>query len=141
MEEITRKTDSTRSVWYLPENPMSCTSEPSHWGFSNRGHAWRPPTDVYETDDSIVVRVEIAGMGEADFNISLEGRILAIRGIRTDAPEKRAYHQMEIRYGEFIIEVELPNKVNTDAIEASYKDGLLRVVLPKTRPFHVKVED
>ena len=73
-----------------------------------RPHVWRPPTDVYETEDAIVVRVEIAGMREADFTVALVERSLLIRGVRQDLTERRAYYQMEIPFGEFSTEVELP---------------------------------
>jgi HSP20 family protein len=141
MVEIVHKTDSTRSVWHSPEGLRNFTLDSSHWGIANRGYSWQPPMDVYETEDSIVVKVEVAGMGEADFNITLYGQLLAIRGIRTATHEKRAYHQMEIRCGEFNLEVELTNPINVGEITATYQDGFLQVVLPKSHPFQVKVED
>ena len=53
-----------------------------NWRLSLRSTSWRPPTDVYEVDDDLIVRVEIAGMREEDFSIELNGRILSIRGMR-----------------------------------------------------------
>ena len=106
-----------------------------------RTHVWRPPTDVYETEDSIVVRIEIAGMREEDFSIVLEGRYLTVHGVRIDAPEKRAYYQMEIPFGEFRADIELPRPVSASEIEAVYADGFLRVVLPKVRPQKVTIEE
>jgi HSP20 family protein len=98
-----------------------------------RSHAWRPPTDVYETDEAVVVRVEIAGMHETDFSIVLDGRYLSIRGLRQDISERRAYHQMEIRYGEFNVDVEMPVTIDVDNVQAIYQNGFLKIVLPKVR--------
>lgn len=109
-------------------------------------HVWRPFTDVYETEDSLVVRVEVAGMQEDGFEIQLDGRILTIRGIRPDIQERRAYYQVEIHFGEFLIEVGLPPAYNAEVvdaerIEAEYENGFLRVVLPKARPRQISIEE
>ncbi|HWQ83872.1 MAG TPA: Hsp20/alpha crystallin family protein [Anaerolineales bacterium] len=102
---------------------------------------WRPPTDVFETEDVLIVRMEIAGMRESDFAIELNGRLLSIRGVRPDANERRSYYQMEIRFGEFSIEIELPFPIYADRVEASYRDGFLRLVLPKANPRQIHIED
>ena len=62
---------------------------------------WSPPTDLFESEEALVVRVEIAGMKEEDFEVALENNVLLIAGTRSDSPERRAYHQMEIRFGKF----------------------------------------
>lgn len=107
------------------------------WRLVSRASSWYPPTDIYETDDELVVRMEIAGMREEDFEIELNGRTLIIRGQRLDTPERRAYHQLEIRFGEFYLEVELPIPVEATHVEASYTAGLLRIVLPKAKPLFI----
>ena len=111
---------------------------PRRWLPLRYVRSWRPPTDVYETDDSVVVQVEIAGMEEGDFTISLSDRNLTITGVRHDPlSESQAltlsYQQMEIRYGEFETEAYLPWAVVEEEIEATYEDGFLRVVLPKAK--------
>jgi HSP20 family protein len=106
-----------------------------------RPPAWHPPTDLYETEGAIIARVEIAGMSDDDFSIELNGRLLTIRGIRQDIPERRAYHQMEIRFGEFSIDLELPASVDTDQVEAVYSNGILRVLLPKALPHQIPILD
>jgi HSP20 family protein len=100
------------------------------WPMRHR-NAWRPPTDVYETETCIEVRVEVAGMREEDFRISLADSILIIAGRREDPSPKQAYQQMEIFWGEFRTEVYLPRAVDEERVEASYKDGFLLIVLPK----------
>lgn len=97
-----------------------------------RSNSWSPPTDAYETTDAYVVRVEIAGMREDDFEVSLENDTLLIMGLRPDYSERRAYHQMEIRFGKFTSAVGLPAPVDSEQAQAEYKNGFLTIILPKT---------
>jgi HSP20 family protein len=99
-----------------------------------RSNVWSPPTDEYEMEDSYVVRVEIAGMQEDDFEVLLENNTLLISGSRSDFPDRRAYQQMEIRFGKFATAVSLPGPVNVDQARAEYKDGFLTIILPKVPP-------
>ncbi len=140
MEDISVSSDSLRRVWHITEDFQNAITDTSRWRIISRPHAWRPPTDMYETEDAIIIKVEVAGMREADFTISLVERSLTIRGVRQDTSERRAYHQMEIAFGEFHTEVELPYLVIADKVEATYRDGFLRVILPKAQPKHIKVE-
>jgi len=105
-----------------------------------RSTIWSPPTDVSETDDTYVIRVEIAGMREEDFEVVVENQTLHIFGARPDFSKRRAYHQMEIRFGKFATSVSLPGQVNVEQAQAEYKDGFLTVVLPKEKPNQIKVE-
>jgi HSP20 family protein len=102
---------------------------------------WSPPTDVYETAKEYVVRVEVAGMRESDFEVMYEDGHLFVNGIRPDVPERRAYHQMEIRFGKFSTSIVIPGPVDLEKSEAEYKDGFLTVVLLKTKPTNVKIEE
>ena len=95
---------------------------------------WSPPTDVYETENGCVIKLEIAGMKDEDFEVAFENNILMISGNRPDLNERRAYHQMEIRFGKFEIAVEIPVKVNMENATAEYKDGFLVIVLPRSDP-------
>lgn len=131
-----------------PANPRPWMHEPYAYGELGSGFwrlnmrtSWRPPTDVYETDDVITVRMEIAGMKESDFVIELNERFLSIRGVRPDANERRSYHQMEIRFGEFSVEIELPSPIHVDLVEATYQDGFLRLILPKALPRQIHIEE
>jgi HSP20 family protein len=105
-----------------------------------RSRTWSPPTDVYETEEVYIVRVEIAGMREEDFEVQLENNTLLISGSRPDLTERRAYQQMEIRFGKFSTAITLPGSVNIEQARAEYKDGFLIVVLPKATPNQIKVE-
>ena len=106
-----------------------------------RSNVWSPPTDEYETEDSYVVRVEIGGMQEDDFEVTLENNTLLISGSRPDLPERRAYHQMEIRFGKFATAVDIPGVIDAENSTAQYKDGFLIVKLPKIKPSQIKVEE
>jgi HSP20 family protein len=101
---------------------------------------WSPPTDVCETDEVYSIRVEIAGMREDDFEVVVENNTLLISGNRPDIPERRAYHQMEIRFGKFATAIGLPGPVDIDHAVAQYADGFLTITLPKSRPNQIKVE-
>ena len=125
----------------IPENSASFLKDPFRWRMSTRAHVWCPPTDVFETEEEVVVRVEIAGMKEEDFSISLSGRELHIRGVRPNVEERKAYHRMEIFFGEFLSEVELPGPIIVDQVQAHYKGGFLRIVLPKQKAQKINVED
>ena len=94
---------------------------------------WSPPTDVYETEENFVIKLEIAGMRDEDIEVAFENNVLMISGNRSDLNERRAYHQMEIRYGKFEMAVEIPVKVNIEQATAGYQDGFLVIMLPKMR--------
>ncbi len=98
-----------------------------------RSNVWSPPTDEFETDKAYVVLVEIAGMHDDDFEVSLENNLLLISGTRSDFLERRAYQQMEIRFGKFETSVNLPGPVNIEQARAEYKDGFLMIILPKEK--------
>ena len=107
----------------------------------SRSHTWNPPMDIYETEGDLVVRVEIAGMDEKDFIIELKNRQLLISGFRQEIPERRAYHRMEIRFGEFNISLELPASIETNQVQAVYGDGFLKVIMPKVQPRQIQISD
>ncbi|MBL8045543.1 MAG: Hsp20/alpha crystallin family protein [Anaerolineales bacterium] len=108
------------------------------WLVGRSTHIWRPPTDVFETEDALVVQMEIAGMRRDDFYVAVQGQRLVIAGVRAQQPvTPRAYQQMEVSFGEFRVEVEIPARINREALAAEYADGFLRVTLPKLQPRRV----
>jgi len=102
---------------------------------------WRPPTDVFESDDAYVIRVEISGLrqtaaGEIEnAALLIEGDLLVLRGERSDdCPYTKCnYHQMEIQYGPFEVAVRIPAAFDRDAITTKYRQGFLEIVAPKAR--------
>jgi len=140
MAEMTLKPDPQRPGFYVLDTIDQLNPNLMHLHLSVRSHVWRPPTDVFEVEDAVIVRVEIAGMAEADFAILLDGHNLSIRGFRPDVSERRAYYQMEIRFGEFSVDIELPAPVDIDRVEAVYQNGFLKVTLPKAHPKHIQID-
>jgi len=118
------------------------TSAMVRWSQVRQSQVWSPPTDVYETDCSIVVKIEIAGLRPEDFTISLAHRVLAVRGVRLDPASKLVYQRMEVNYGQFQTEVYLPWPINESAeIEATYEEGFLTILLPKAPARRVAVTE
>lgn len=99
----------------------------------NRRPMWRPPVEVFETEDSLEVVAEIAGMNPEEIDIVLEGDMLTIQGERSDPCESsyRSYHIARIGYGPFGVEIRLPFQVEQDGAEASYENGFLRISLKR----------
>ena len=93
---------------------------------------WKPPTDIYETDDALVICMDIAGMRSEDFSVELADGILTIGGERTlRRPGKPHYHAMEVQVGPFERRFRLPVPVDPESIRASYEQGFLEVRLTK----------
>jgi HSP20 family protein len=101
-----------------------------------------PPTDVIELADKLMVIVEIAGMNPGDFSISLHNRRLTISGSRERPPMKhQAYHQVEIGFGDFRIDLNLPWVADRDGVSATYQHGFLQVELPRRPAEEVQIVD
>ncbi|HEU5343483.1 MAG TPA: Hsp20/alpha crystallin family protein [Ktedonobacterales bacterium] len=98
---------------------------------------WRPPMDVHETDDAIVVKLEVAGVQEDDIELSLYPNALVVHGIRRDDAEHSevdCFHAAQVRYGLFHADVALPAPIQQEDVTATYRDGFLRIRLPKATP-------
>ena len=101
--------------------------------------------DVFDDDDKLVVRLEAPGMRREDFNIELIGNVLSVWGEKRLERESGAgrYRVMQCAYGSFRREVPLPVEVKADKTRASYRDGVLRIDLPKAegaRSRHIEVQ-
>lgn len=113
--------------------------------FATEGRYFHPPTNVVETDEHVIVMLEVAGLQEGEYQISLSDsdRLLTVAGRRQQpdlASKRLVYHRLEIQYGEFLAQVHLPWAVGeTEAVEATYEDGFLIILIPKTQPRHVPV--
>ncbi len=109
------------------------------WAQRGTSHLWRPPIDVFETDEALMVVAEIAGIRVDDFSITLGKQSLSISGVRAGSTGPRAYHQMEIPHGEFVAEVALPIPIDSTGVEATYTDGFLTVRLPKLKARRITI--
>jgi HSP20 family protein len=128
---INFKPTVSRSSSALPESAAYYFSNLANWHLTIHPHIWRPPTDVYETEEKFVVIVEIAGMDEEGFEITLNNNLLTVHGERSHTMERKSYFQMEIHFGEFVTEVEFSNPIDSDGCVAEYHQGFLLVSLPK----------
>lgn len=130
-----------RRDWSTPFDEMSREMDrimndfsilrPPTFRFSRR--TWEPVVDMYETADSVVVVVDLAGLREEDIEVLVQDNTLIIKGIREDSMTQgqRSYHQIEIRRGPFQREVALPVPVDPEQTSACYQNGLLEIVMTK----------
>jgi HSP20 family protein len=105
---------------------------------TNAGHsAWTPNTDVYETPDCLVVKMELAGIDRDDLEITLNDRLLLVRGYRKDPCRQRhhrcSFRQMEIDYGNFERRIVIPRSVDGSSVKARFHNGFLHIELPKAQ--------
>lgn len=98
------------------------------------GTSFSPSIDLSETDSEVKVVAELPGLGENDVNVSLAHNVLTISGEKKDEheEEKENFHLIERSYGTFKRSVALSEEIDPDGVEASFKNGVLTVVLPKT---------
>jgi HSP20 family protein len=108
---------------------------------------WTPAVDIAETANEYVVKVELPGVNKNDVKITTQDNILTIRGEKKEEKETKEsnFHRVERSYGSFQRSFPLPGSIKNDKIEASYKDGILEILLPKaeeskTRTIEVKVK-
>jgi len=120
--------------------------KPKTSGFAEE-EEWQPPVDMAETESDFIVSVEIPGVDPKDIDVSLSEGSLFIKGEKKPEAEEREedYHLVEGNYGSFMRSIRLPVEIQTDKISASYKNGVLTVILPKSegiqkRGIKIKVE-
>ena len=124
----------TNSLYYLGGN-VNCQLTTCTQG-------WHLPADIFETENALVVKIEIPGMDERDFQIYVDASTLSVSGYRHDPTESpRAYHQMEIRYGEFSFSVDLPVAIEIEKVTANYRNGILILNLPKMPPHSISINE
>ena len=106
--------------------------------------AWAPSVDIYETENELIIKADLPDLNEKDIDIRVENNMLTIRGERKfeQKVKEENYLRVERTFGSFSRSFSLPNTVNTEAIKAEYKQGVLSVELPKraeSKPKQVKV--
>jgi HSP20 family protein len=101
-----------------------------------RQPTWQPLTDIYETKNSFLVEIELAGVDKEDVAINLEGDRLYVRGRRRQRTREpiTAHHQMEVNYGCFERVLLLKAAISREDISACFEDGFLRITIPKALP-------
>ena len=104
------------------------------WDEFEAGGAWAPKLDVSETKDAYMVKAEIPGVDQKDLSVSLQNQILTIKGEKHKDKEEKdeKYHRVERSWGEFTRAIALPGAADTEKVNATFKDGVLTITLPKT---------
>jgi len=102
------------------------------WDFPER--AWSPNVDIEETDKEIIVTAELPGMSKEGIKVDIQDNTLTISGEKKQEKEakERNYYRLERRYGSFQRSFMIPAEIDRDKVKASYRNGVLKVVLPKT---------
>ena len=112
----------------------------------HRSTTWRPLADILESAEMMTVKIELAGMKEEEIEVTLYEDALVISGVRHDEHTKQGrlyYHEAQIRYGPFRVEVYIPATIKRDAVTARYENGFLWVDLPKMpedKPERVRIQ-
>jgi len=99
----------------------------------HRSTTWRPLADILSSAESVTVKVELAGMKEEEIEVTLYEDALVISGERRDEHANQAnlcYHEAQIRYGPFRIEILIPSPIQREAVTARYENGILWIELP-----------
>lgn len=124
--------DIVRRMWY---------DFPFHNLQEDADLSWSPRLDVSETDKALEIVADLPGMEKKDINVSLDGNLLTIKGEKKEEKEKKGkhYHTIERRSGSFYRALRLPIEVESDKIDASFKDGVLTLTLPKSKESAKKV--
>lgn len=101
-----------------------------------RSTTWRPMADIRESADMVTIKIELAGLSEDDFDVTLYEDALIVSGERHDDSEhgEYLYQEAQIRYGPFRVEVFILSPFDRDAVTARYENGFLWVDLPKKLP-------
>src|SRR5258705_6446594 len=105
---------------------------------------WAPAVDIYENEHELVVKADLPDVKPEDLDIRVENNILTIRGERKfeKKVDEKNYLRVERSYGSFTRSFSLANTVNSEAIKADYKDGVLTLTIPKreeAKPKQIKV--
>jgi HSP20 family protein len=125
------KHDPIEDIFALREriNKIFASAHEKARGGSSMG--WSPVVDIYETPEMFVVKADLPEAEESDITINVQGDQIRIAGERRLQREGRHYHQVERCYGRFSRNFTLPEVVDKDTIQATLKDGILKVILPK----------
>ena len=96
--------------------------------------AWAPKLDFSETKDTFVVKAEVPGVEQKDISVQIQDQMLTVKGEKHKEKEEKdeKYHRVERSWGAFARTIALPAGVDTEKVNATFKDGVLTVKLPKT---------
>ena len=106
---------------------------------------WQPPVDIYEDEDSVVIKAEVPDVDQKDIEVRIENNTLTLKGERKHSSEikKENYYRVERYFGQFQRSFSLPQSINQDKVQASCEKGILTITLPKreeVKPKQISVE-
>jgi HSP20 family protein len=115
-----------------------------NWGTPTEATAWNPAVDIFETDNHVVIQAELPGINANNIEVNLENNVLTLKGERKFEKEAKDenYYRVEREYGTFLRSFLLPRAVDAEKVSAEYKDGILKILLPKreeTKPKSIRV--
>ena len=122
------------------------TLRQSHQSILQRSAAWRPLADIRESAEMLTVKIELAGVNEEEIDVALYEDALVVSGERHEEPglsENVYYHEAQIRYGPFRLEILLLVPIDQEGVKAHYENGFLWVDLPKlpqNKPERVRIQ-
>ena len=138
MNEMANFQDRFERIFEEPFWPI--VGEKSPWSLTG----WNPVVDVYDRDEAIVIKADLPGVTKEDISIDVKDRVLTIRGERSEEKEvnKERFYRKERVYGKFQRSFNLSEAVDPEGIEARFKDGVLKIEIPKSeraRPKQITV--
>ncbi|MBW2590258.1 MAG: Hsp20/alpha crystallin family protein [Deltaproteobacteria bacterium] len=95
--------------------------------------AWKPLVDIYETDEAIILKAELPGIKKDDVSVEVKDNVLTLKGVRTEEKEikEKNYYRKERAFGTFSRAFNLQHRIQPDKIKARFKDGVLKIEIPK----------
>jgi len=95
--------------------------------------AWKPLVDIYETDEAIILKAELPGIKKEDVSVEVKDNVITLKGVRTEEKEikEKNYYRKERAFGTFSRAFNLQHRIQPDKIKARFKDGVLKIEIPK----------
>jgi len=128
------------------EDGMNClfSGVQAHGSVDTSAGEWSPTVDIYEEGHNLLLQAELPGVNKDDVEVQVEGNVLTLRGERRQEKDNKEnqYHRVERTYGTFKRSFTLPAGIDRDKIRAEYRDGVLRLTLPRAeeaKPKNIKV--
>ena len=133
-----RRKELQRNIDNMYEQFFGSNFLPSQYLFGNGN--WDPKLDISEGRKDITIKAEIPGIEAKDFDVSIDGRLLTIKGEKKQEQKEKeeTYYRVERSYGFFKRTVELPAEVDPNKVDASYKRGILKIKLRKSKESKTK---
>ncbi len=136
------ETDPFRALQRRMDHLFDDFASDYRWPFTNGRGAPMPSIDVSETETEMTIEAEVPGVDEKDIDVTLSDNLLTIKGEKKQEKEekKKDYHLSERTYGSFSRSMTLPFQADPDKIKAAFKDGVLKISLPKPPEVKAKVK-